>query len=281
MSLDKEAIEKIAQMAVATAKILPDTDYPAVLTPGDMVLSGMERFSAAPYAHSGVFRTTRIQSFLDYVREHAEPRTHIFIDDRKMVAEAAFDHYQSKGKETGWRKHIAKLTMEETPEWSALVKNSRNSDHQFSQRDFLDFMKDWAHVLTFKDKDGNDVNTTRVYQAVQKLEVKKTDKSMHEEGDFRAARSKLEELDIKGAEQSLPEAMTMTCPTHIGLFTTTAECRLMVLTNGEKVAIGYRINALDKILDESAIDFAGQLREGFHGTEGIGRLPIWMGSFSR
>ena len=271
--MNKDAIAKIEQLVAATTNIVPDTYYPAILYPDGMILSGLENFYEHPYRHRGSFATSRIQSFIRYVNEHRGDFTHVFIDDTNMKAEAAFDHYHKASNTAGWREHTAIITMEETPEWSALLNHARHNDYWFTQREFLDFMQDWSHALSFKDKDGDVVETNHVYQAVQKLEIKKTGKSIHEEGEFRASSSRLEELDIKGSEQSLPATMHMECKTHIGLESIVVDCRLMVLTNGDTVALGYRINALEKILDGSAKDFLDKLQEC------VDDIPIWMGRF--
>jgi len=279
MSLDKETIKHIERQAIALSAKVPGTDRPMVYTPDGMELIGIERFQDQPYRHCGDFTTTRIQSFIDYVIAHKEGRTQLFVNDTGMVAQAAFDHYMQgetvEESATGWREHTTSLTMEQTPEWSALVVGSRNKGVQFTQREFQDFMSDWSHVITFKDGDEKDVPTQRVYQAVQKLEIKKTDTATHEDKDYRVSRGKLEELDVKGADSDLPATMHLACPTHIGLEPTVVECRLLVLAGENKVALGYRVMALEKILDESAKDFAAKIKAG------VGNLPLWMGSFIR
>ncbi|HHS83676.1 MAG TPA: DUF2303 family protein [Gammaproteobacteria bacterium] len=281
MSFDKETMLHIENRSLALSQKLPETDNPAVFAPNGMGLISLENFENQPYRHKGRFHTQRIQSFIDYVLAHKEYRTQLFVNDREMCAEAAFDHFDAQADAamaTGWREHLAIIEMQETSEWSALTKHDRHNGYQFTQREFLDFINDWSHVLTFKEKDDEgitDIPIGRVYQSIQKLEVKATNTATHEEKDFRQSRGKLEELDIKGADSNLPATMHMACSTHIGLEPTVVECRLMVLSSENKVALGYRINALDRILDESANDFSDKI------VAGTGDIPLWMGDFTR
>jgi len=263
--MDNTAIQRIEQLAV-TALTLPKTDIPAVALPGDAKLQSLESFSQQPARMRSTYTTERLGDFTKYVNdEHLlESATAMFVDPRGEGATCIIDH--GNHEEPLWGDHRAILAMKHTPEFAALLKATQET---LTQRNLTDFLEDWADEitpLTIIEEDGEEksekVSVARAIASIRTVDIKGKHETSHTDGNFKAARTSMEEIEAKARSGSLPSFLVMSCSLYPDTRQRDITARLSLLTGGDKPAFRLRIVGLEKIEHETSEDVQLMLRSG-------------------
>lgn len=257
--MDKTAIEAIQALAHAEQinKTIAETDLFTVALPNGYHLKDMEKFGNQPNRFRGHFTTHLIDEFADYLNANATENTGIFVDSKKSTAHAIID--MGHGGNPKWGAHKASLTLKPTPEFTALTANK---DIALSQLTIIDLVEDWPECFTFQDgsKDGEVMGLSAAIAAIRKLTLKQASDTTTEVGDFNAAISEFDKIEVNANGAPLPKGFLYTCTPYEGLLQVRFECRLRAMYNDKTVQLKYRILAYDRILDDIAVEFKDTLK---------------------
>lgn len=257
--MDKTAIEAIQALAHAEQinKIIADTDLFTLALPNGYHMEDMEKFCNQPYRFRGHYITHLIDEFTAYLNANGSQSTGIFVDSRKSTAHAVIDMGDCHVPQ--WGAHKASITLKHTPEFAAL---SANKDKDFDQLAFIDWVEDWPECFTFLggSEDDSIIPLPTAIAAIRKLTLKQASDKTMEAGDFNAAISQFDQIEVNANGAPLPKGFIFTCIPYEGLSEIRFECRLRAMTNDKKVKLKYRIMAYDRILDDIAVEFKDTLK---------------------
>ena len=280
--MDHETFKSVEGYISAAAAKLDGIELfmPAVTLPGNAVVHCIEHLLERPVSMRGVFETHALCSFHAYVKNNRGGDMAVFVDRDNMTAVAIVDHGNHSEELAGWGKHKAIISPKITPEYKALLENSRMKGKKFSQRDFADWINDWKHCLAFFEKNDQGVEQAmdigRAIQAVQKIDVKKLSNAGSEEGNFHAKRTRMEEIAI-GGEIKLPERMVMKCDPYVGFKSREFACRVVAFWDDQNVSLGYRIDGHEHDTDDISDEFQDKVMD----SPDMNDLPVYRGTFTR
>ena len=257
--MDKTAIDAIQALANAEQinKIIAETDLFTLALPNGYHMEDMEKFGNQPYRFRGHYITHLIDEFTAYLNANATENTGIFVDSAKSTAHAIID--MGNNDNPFWGAHKASITLKPTPEFAAL---SANKDKAFDQLAFTDWVEDWPESFAFLDgsEDGSFMSLPTTIAAIRKLTLKQASDKTLEAGDFNAAISEFDQMEVNANGAPLPKGFIFTCTPYEGLSEIRFECRLRAMTEGKTVQLKYRILAYDHILDDIAVEFKDTLK---------------------
>lgn len=252
--MQAEALKQLEALAVA-AHANPDTHTPVQVIPEKAQLVSLEKYLPQPVRQRATYKTARLVDFVNYLRESAAGiSSAVFIDERKAVA--ILDHDLVANEESGWSQHRAHLNLKETPEYAALLAIVNTPR---TQRQILDWLEDWPTVITAHDEEDNPIYYPLALAAIRKIEIKADASRTQEEGDFKAARTALEKIELINLENNRPAYFIV----HAPLFEDTNEQRLRVrlsLRTGDKEpALVLRIQAHETHLRAVTDEIEGRI----------------------
>lgn len=244
--MDTSAIERIEALIGATQP-LPEVGVPLVMVPPGCEVQDLERKMDVPRRMRVTFTTERLEDFCNYVSKEASEHTATFIRPDGGSAKAVIDFGSHAAPQ--WSEHKAQLTMKYTPTFKAL-KDACDA-RALSQRDLTDWLEDWRHVVSpYADDVAQSVG--QAVQAIRKVDVKAISQATHEDGDFRAARSAMEEVEAKSSAGKLPGHFAVTCQVYPCTQQRIVTARLSLLTGSDKPAFRLRILGEEALMQEVA-----------------------------
>lgn len=256
--MDQTAIKRIEELAVsamATSLINEGADMktPAVAVPAGVEVKSLEHLLEAPVHQRATYTTERLEDFCNYVSEEhlTESNSAVFVLPDGSGAEGIIDY--GTHNDPLWGHHRAKLTMKYTPEFAALLAACARD---LSQRDLIDFIEDWQHVLTpFDGETATSVATA--LQKIQRIDIKASATQTNTVGDMKHQRTAFEEIEAKSADGAPPSAFAMTCQVYPCTRSRDVRARLSLKTGGDKPTFRLRIIGEDALRKEVAeeIDF--------------------------
>lgn len=274
--MEAATLKHLEGIIAANAKPLDGvTDIPAMLVPESAALHSLEHLLENPTRFRGVFTTSHIAYFLEYIKENRGAGTQIFLNPKKMSAVAVFDLFDDLGVKPAWGSHMAIIELDKSSEYTALLEG--NGQH-FSQRSFIDWIRDWMHCIEFfaeEEDKGEAISINKVIQEIQRLEVKTGSSHLHEEGEFRRSRSAMEEIEIK-SQGGLPAVMRMDCKPYDEIPEQQFTCRLQAFSDGKTLSVGYRIQALEKMQNDIREEFRAMIEQ----SDQADGLPLYIGTFT-
>lgn len=254
--MDNTAIERIEALARA-AEGAPKTDIPTVVLPGGCSIASLEEYENAPRRMRHVYKTERLSDFCAYVcDEAAEGQTAVFVESDGSGALAVIDY----GSHTAplWGDHKARLAMRHTIEFAALQKVCGGG--LLSQRDLTDWLEDWHGIVTPIVND-EDIPVTRAVSAIRRVDISAKVSTNHEDGDFKASRSSMEEIEAKATNGNLPELFRLTCQVYPQTEPRQVEARLSLRTGADTPQFRLRIIGLDAMLETVAHEVEAEVRD--------------------
>lgn len=277
MSLDKSAIE-LLQRADALATVTESTNMtkplmPLVAVPDGITIKNLESFMPNRMRFRGRMQTSLLAEFVGYIKGRSfQGDMHCFVNADDMEATNIFNY----GNESvaGHCDDTASLKLDKTAEYKALLQFNGN---KMVQRDFAEFIEDWAHLITCKSEDGTDVTLAKAISAIRRITVTAGVKSESEQRNFSSERSALESISINN-ENSLPAEIHFRCAPYTGLPETTFELRVAALTSKDQPLLIARIKRHELLQQEFANQFSMQLQFLFDEAEL--ELPVTIGKFS-
>lgn len=160
------------------------------------------------------FRTcTQTGSFFNFVKVTQMVHEAVcYINAKDMTATSYFN--LGNEKTPGHGDWTARLTMEQTPEYSTLLKFA---DNKASQQAVAEFLEDWNHLLT-AGLDGNENNIASAIKSVRNINIKTERNTDHSVENYSAEKSDIEKIEArrKGGE-ALPDGFVFRCAPYHGM----------------------------------------------------------------
>lgn len=248
MSLPLETLQRLEELvANGNEANHIGTDTPALLINGKIV--DIEHLQEGRSRYRGRFSTSVMAEFAAYLRN--KPGAELFVSPEVARATA----YLNLGTQDspGHGDWAAVLTLKNTAAYQAAV----NADgRNVTQRELAEWAEDWAACLTAV-RDDESVNLGTAIAAIRNINIVAKKDVGHQDSNFGAKRSALEEIEAKGAG-GLPTHFVITTPPHIGFAERAIKLRLSVIT-GDAPRLCLRIVAKEALQESIQIEFKERL----------------------
>ncbi|WP_084256200.1 DUF2303 family protein [Pasteurella testudinis] len=178
----------------------------------------------------------RIDDFVRYVKDYAEPKTPCFISPNNLSVQIVFDAGTPDNpcKPT----HYAKMELEMEPEHEALfsVVNTR----QLTQADVINFIEDNVHCITpmVNESAVDPLQALAAFRSLTINEAQSTTSELHDQAQSVSLLSGVEAASKKA--HPLPTSLVFTYTPALGLQPQTIPLRVIVTADNGKAAIKLR-----------------------------------------
>lgn len=263
----EEKALKFLQSMILRGDLSDTTDIPAVLLPNDMAVQSLETFKDEPTRRRGVFSTHSIEEFASYTKQAASNKNNmsVFINQDAMQAVARLDHGIG-GQLPGWGDHKAIITLNKSPEYSALRELTKSPG--VSQETLAHFIIDWKHCLRFgqfneTDDIGemDDMPLAIAYQKIRSLSAQASSLAEHKESGL--ARSS--DISTRVAVSSEPPTlMFMRCIPYDGLQQCLIPVRLSYRVDQRKAEIKLTLIQHARLGNQWGIEFREKVQAHEH-----------------
>ncbi|MGJ5648557.1 YfdQ family protein [Morganella morganii] len=271
-NLDGTAISQIQNMTVASLSLdaVNKSLCPAVVLPGDFNVKSLEQLQEGRYRFRGAMDTTSITDFVKYSLQHGvEEGVSCFIDADVMSAKTIFN-IGTIG-EPGHADNTAVVSLKKTSPFASLL--NINGD-RLSQKALAEWLEDWRDNLMAFDAEGNVIDIKQAINAVRKITIEASRSADHEDRDFGASRSVMENVEAKSRD-IMPAVFQFTCTPYDELSERAIKLRYSVLTGGDVPVLVLRIVQLEKLEEQIAQEFRDLLADKFEETE----IQTYIGKF--
>ncbi|SEG13497.1 DUF2303 family protein [Marinobacterium lutimaris] len=269
MSLTPEAINRIGELATASAGLLPhELKDEAVLVPEYMSIRDLEKYLPNRRRFRGTMETDNIAAFCEYVK--GQSSAEVFIEAEKMRAVAFFDMGNSASP--GHCEHKAVIQLRSSAPYKAI----KNVDGEaMSQKSLAEWIEDWRRYLNCFDDANEDLHTQKALASVRKMTIETARKLESDQQNMGHKLSAMEQIDVKSEGAQLG-GVNFTCEPYTGFQLRTFSMPLSALTGSENIRLKLRIQELDAIQEEILEEFRNKISSALTGDD----FKIWMGSFS-
>ncbi|MBI6406303.1 MULTISPECIES: YfdQ family protein [Proteus] len=271
--LDGTAISQIQNMAVASLSLdaIEKSLCPAIVLPNDFKVSSLENLQEGRFRFRGEMKTTSISDFVKYsIKNAVEEGVSCFIDADEMSAETIFN-IGTIG-EPGHADNTALVKLKQTAPFSALLKID---GVKYRQKELAEWLEDWRDYLMAFDAEGNVLDIKQAISAVRRITIESTRSAEHEDHDFSAKRSVLENVEAR-SKDVMPTAFQFTCTPYDELKERSIKLRYSVLTGGDVPVLVLRIVQLENLEEQIAQEFRNLLCDEFDESE----IETFIGKFS-
>ena len=242
-----------------------------VMVPKTAEIKSTERFNEQPNRFRGVFSTDVMNEFIGYVNDNGTENTRVFINAENMKAKAIIDMGDEDSPQ--WGSHIAATTLIKSPEYAALLQHNTKT---FGQQELIDFAEDWEYCITFVDASGNNMDFRKTLATLRRIKINANASGETVVGNYAAARSTLEEVEIKAGADELPEKFIFECKPYDGFATQYFDCPIHA-KNGEKgPQFKYRIVRLEATRNEITDEFKNMIRDSVR----VDNVSIYLGTMA-
>lgn len=258
--MDKSAIETIRDSSAVAAQItqqaIPTAITHMVAVPDGVTLQNLEQALPGRTRFRGKLATDSIPDFVSYVKDR--PGGHGFIDTGKgLGALVIFNLGDSDNP--GHADHSARLALQATPAFVAMLATAGKA---YSQRDALDFIEDWQHVIGAhrEGDDGlfHDIGLAKAIAAIRKVKIEAKTTAENTEGNFQQTRSVLESVSAS-SDEGLPDVLSFRTAPYLGLSERVFHLRVSVSTTGREPSLRFRVIGLDQEQEKIALEFKALL----------------------
>lgn len=240
----------------------------ALIMPSNQQLKDMEPFHDHRRRFRGTYSTSVIDSFCSYVRANTgTSRPGVFVDADNTTATAIFNLGDRAAP--GHADYTAALILKQTAAYTALQQFLRQSHEQ---RTVLDFLEDWAALIPGgATENAEPITPAQILLGVRNITVKAKAERGHIEGDFKSARTALDDVEARAGDHT-PAVVRFRTATHHGLAERELTLRLSILTGDEKPRLRLRLVGADALPEQIADEFKGLLTQslGEHADISIG-----------
>lgn len=246
--MDSQAIQLIQSTAIEAqrANRLDEMHTPAFII-GEKVVT-LEHLQEGRSRFRGSYTSDSLESFAEYVKAYASNASG-FVNAEKMSGCVFFNLGDKAAPGHGdW---TATLQLKPTPEYAAMLAVSGK---KLEQRAIVEWIEDWASFIQPIDSTGTEIVPSKALTAIRKLTIKATSESTHQDKDFGARRSAIEDVEAT-ADEGIPYALSFAVVPYTGLSRRTFTLRLGVLTGGDKPLLMLRPVALESAVDAIADEF--------------------------
>lgn len=262
MQTRNHQIERLEQLIAASQRLPESVEIPAVVLPEGAKVQSLEHLFSAPFHMAHTYRTERLADFCQYVdEESADDRDEAacFVAPDGSGATAIMDYGTHSAPR--WGKHRAVLSMCHTSEFAALLKATQQP---LKQRDMIDLLEDWEHILT-PFQGGSGTTIARAVAAIRRVDIKQQKNTTHETADWSAARSSMEKIEAASGDQAMPDYFQAACRVYPHTQQRTIDLRLSLLTGDDTPRLRLRILGLEALMHEVAEEIELELRTRLQG----------------
>ena len=271
--LDSNAISQIQDMTVASLSLeaIEKSLCPAIVLPNEFKVSSLENLQEGRFRFRGEMKTTSISDFVKYsIKNAIDEGVSCFIDADEMSAKTIFN-IGTIG-EPGHADNTALVKLKQTSPFAALLKID-GVKHR--QKELAEWLEDWRDYLIAFDADGNVLDIKQAISAVRRITIESTRSAEHEDHDFSAKRSVLENVEAR-SKDVMPTAFQFTCTPYDELKERSIKLRYSVLTGGDVPVLVLRIVQLENLEEQIAQEFRNLLCDEFDESD----IETFIGKFS-
>ncbi|HFD6683458.1 TPA: YfdQ family protein [Providencia alcalifaciens] len=271
--LNGDAISQITELAISGVRLnaVENMPCPAVAVPNGLEIVNLERYQNGRYRFRGSLKTTSINDFVKYSVGYSDaPGVRCFIDAEDMTARTIFN--LGTIEYPGHADNSALIVLKKTSPFSAVL--SVNGRKQ-GQKELAEWLEDWRdHLLAF-DADGNVLDIKQAIGAVRRITIESSRSSDHEDSDFSARRSVMENVEAK-SKDIMPAAFEFKCTPYDELQERAIKLRYSILTSQDTPTLVLRIVQLENLQELMAQEFRDILSAKFEETQ----IETFIGNFS-
>lgn len=269
-------LEAIKQLAAAEeARQVQDnimrafTSEGIAAIPDGISIKDLEAYMPTRRRQRGTFQTNDNKAFAEYVIEHKEHGATVFVNAQNMQAVAVLN----LGDKTspGHCDNRAALGLKKTAAYGALLDLCSRA-HQ-NQRDFAEFLEDWAPQVVFFDDSNTVIEPKKALAAVRKLTIESVQRVQTEQNSLSANRSTFEQVGATSLEP-IPVRLVFSCIPYYGLNERSIGVRVGVVTGGKDPAFTARIINREGLDEELAREFSELVSDSLPDT------PVTIGEYT-
>lgn len=252
--MEAKAIEEIKRLTLAAeGKRALNTHRPSLVIDGSVI--DIEHLGIGRCRFRGKYTTNVLSEFVGYVYGHANSDgSGVFIDADNMTATAFLNLGDvADPGHADWR---AVLNLKPTAGYQA-VRDIENSAQ--SQRELAEFCEDWHPFLT-AESNGEPVHLSAAIHAIRELTIEQLKRSKHEDRDFGATRTALEDIEAK-ARGEMPTHLLFETQPYLGFESRQIRMRISILTSHDRPALSLRIVGREALTEDIAREFKSRLIE--------------------
>ncbi|MBE0454866.1 MAG: DUF2303 family protein [Roseovarius sp.] len=269
MSLDASAITKIEELCNSGSL---ETPIPSMIIPSGNKLQNLESLMHNPCRMRQRYTTERIPDFVRYVNENVcEGSTVTYVSPDGASAHAIIDHGTHQDPE--WGDHTADLALVKTTAYQALEKLCAQPR---KQQDLIDYLEDWGKPGFVECLvNGQPVAASVAIAAIRRVEINAKASTTHEQNDFRASRTAMEEIEAKAAEGSMPGHIRLYSPVYVGTEERVIYIRIGITPIDDKPAFRLRIMQVETMQEAIAREVEERLQAELHTCQ------VYIGTVNR
>lgn len=235
-------------------------------------LFDMESYEDGKRRKTGTYSTNSVDDFVRFIKDESTPENcKIFVDDEDMQATAILN-YGHEGFEQGKLDYRSVLKLRKTP---VFTKLSHAHSIQMSQRDFVDFLIDYAPIFTAVNAQGADIDMGIAINQLRQIKIDETKNTQSEVQNFGETRSTFENVKARTVDDNMPVMFEVNDACYQSLPKTEITLRLVIKSQDGKPYFKLMINGLDLLLIERAEAFVKMVNDGL-----AGEFDVMLGSFS-
>lgn len=271
--LNGDAISQIKDLTISGVRLgaVENMPCPAVAVPDGLEIINLERYQEGRYRFRGSLKTTSISDFVKYSIGYSDTvGVRCFINAEDMTAKTIFN--LGTIALPGHADNSAVIGLKKTSPFSAVL--SINGRKQ-GQKELAEWLEDWKDYLTAFDADGEILDIKKAVGAVRRITIEASRSSDHEDSDFAAKRSVMENVEAK-SKDVMPAIFEFTCTPYEELQSRTIKLRYSILTSQDTPTLVLRIVQLENLEEQIAQEFRDLLASKFEGTQ----IETFIGNFS-
>lgn len=271
--LNGDAISQITELAISGVRlgVVENMPCPAVAKPDGLEIVSLERYQVGRYRFRGALKTTSISDFVKYSVGYADtPGVRCFIDAEDMSAKTIFNLGTIAAP--GHADNSAVIGLKKTSPFSAVLSVN---GHRQGQKELAEWLEDWREFLLAFDAEGNVLDIKQAIGAVRRITIESSRSSDHEDSDFSAKRSVMENVEAK-SKDIMPAAFEFKCTPYEELQERAIKLRYSILTSHDTPALILRIVQLENLEEQMAQEFRDLLASKFEGSQ----IETFIGNFS-
>jgi len=234
MSLTKEAIQLITDIALEASGKALDTQTPTIVLPEGCQVVTLEKWQAGRSRFRGIYSTHSLADFSAYVIARAIPDAKGFIDQDEMTCTLLFN--LGTDAEPGHADDRAVLKLKASAGYKAAQAIGGRA---MSQKELSDWIEDWNQFLTAADESGQSMTIAKAIAAVRTITIKAASESDHTVGETSASRSTLDQIEARSKE-TLPASLLFNVIPFEGLTEQQIMLRVSVITSGAQPILKLR-----------------------------------------
>ncbi len=224
-----------------------------LVVPEGFQVKDFEAFMECRSSYRASFKTNSVSDFINYVVGFDSDGSRCFIDSADMEANAVFDI--GTVEQPGHQRNKASIKLDKTSAYTTLL---RYSGERLSQKDFSDWLEDWADHISVINTADEEVEAKAAARAVRNVKVESLNSQNSEVGDYSHNMSELEKMNVSSSDP-LPSLIQFTCHPYADLEERAFVLRVSVMTGEKQPRFNMRIMRLETAKEEMVQEFKDKL----------------------